>query len=98
MNRAASGVPFSDESRPRGDAYEYALSRMGAELPFVHVGRAMRYLGITENVATRPEDLSKRQVETDGVDAVEAFGPQGLGYGDRHQREHVETTNKGGCI
>jgi TPR repeat protein len=60
----ASGVPFSDESRPRGDAYEYALSRMGAELPFVHVGRAMRYLGITENVATRPEDLSKRQVET----------------------------------
>ncbi len=37
---------------------------MGAELPFVHVGRAMRYLGITENVATRPEDLSKRQVET----------------------------------
>jgi TPR repeat protein len=59
-----SGVPFSDESRPRGDAYEYALSRMGGELPFVHVGRALRYLGVTDNVAARPEDLSKRQIET----------------------------------
>ena len=59
-----SGVPFSDESRPRGDAYEYALTRMGSELPFVHVGRALRYLGITETVAARPEDLSKRQIET----------------------------------
>lgn len=59
-----SGVPFSDESRPRGDAYEYALSRMGGELPFVHVGRALRYLGVTDSVAGRPEDLSKRQIET----------------------------------
>jgi uncharacterized protein len=58
-----SGVPFSDESRPRGDAYEYALSRM-TELPFVHVGRALRYLGVTEEVAPTPEALSKRQVET----------------------------------
>lgn len=60
----ASGVPFSDESRPRGDAYEYALTRMGTELPFIHVGRALRYLGVTETAATRPEDLSKRQIET----------------------------------
>jgi TPR repeat protein len=60
----ASGVPFSDESRPRGDAYEYALTRMGTELPFIHVGRALRYLGITDTVAQRPEDLSKRQIET----------------------------------
>lgn len=59
----ASGVPFSDESRPRGDAYEYALSRM-TELPFVHVGRALRYLGVTETVPARPEALSKRQIET----------------------------------
>lgn len=59
----ASGVPFSDESRPRGDAYEYALSRM-TELPFVHVGRALRYLGVTETVPTRPDALSKRQIET----------------------------------
>ncbi len=59
-----SGVPFSDESRPRGDAYEYALSRMGGELPFIHVGRALRYLGVTDTAPQRPEDLSKRQVET----------------------------------
>lgn len=59
----ASGVPFSDESRPRGDAYEYALSRM-AELPFVHVGRAMRYLGVTETVAEAPNQLSARQIQS----------------------------------
>ena len=59
-----SGVPFSDESRPRGDAYEYALGRMATELPFLHVGRALRYLGVSDTVAQRPEDLSKRQVET----------------------------------
>ncbi|MDO1559726.1 tetratricopeptide repeat protein [Brevundimonas sp. 2R-24] len=58
-----SGVPHSDESRPRGDAWEYALQRMD-QLPFVHVGRALRYLGVTETVAMRPTDLSKRQVET----------------------------------
>ncbi|WP_029416781.1 tetratricopeptide repeat protein [Brevundimonas bacteroides] len=59
----ASGVPFSDESRPRGDAYEYSLGRM-TELPFVHVGRALRYLGVTETVAERPTDLSARQIQT----------------------------------
>jgi uncharacterized protein len=59
----ASGVPFSDESRPRGDAYEYALGRM-TELPFVHVGRALRYLGVTETVAERPNALSARQIQT----------------------------------
>lgn len=63
-NSPNSGVPFSDESRPRGDAYDYALSRMATELPFVHVGRALRYLGVTDTVAARPEDLSKHQVET----------------------------------
>ena len=59
----ASGVPFSDESRPRGDAYEYALGRM-TELPFVHVGRALRYLGVTEDVKSAPNDLSARQIQT----------------------------------
>jgi TPR repeat protein len=58
-----SGVPHSDESRPRGDAYEYALTRV-TELPFVHTSRALRYLGITETVVTAPNLLSKRQVET----------------------------------
>ena len=57
-----SGVPFSDESRPRGDAFDYALQRM-PELPFVHVGRALRYLGVTETAPERVADLSKRQVE-----------------------------------
>jgi len=59
-----SGVPFSDESRPRGDAYEYALGRMTGELPFLHVGRALRYLGISQTLANRPEDLSGQQIET----------------------------------
>jgi len=59
----ASGVPFSDESRPRGDAYEYALSRMG-EIPFVHVGRAFKYLGLVEIAPNKPEQLSKHQIET----------------------------------
>ncbi|WP_370450956.1 tetratricopeptide repeat protein [Brevundimonas sp. M20] len=59
-----SGVPFSDESRPRGDANEYALGRMASELPFIHVGRALRYLGVVETAPQRPEDLSKRQIET----------------------------------
>ncbi|MCA3718572.1 MAG: sel1 repeat family protein [Brevundimonas sp.] len=58
-----SGVPFSDESRPRGDAYEYALGRV-TELPFVHVGRALRYLGVTETVAEQASDLSARQIQT----------------------------------
>ena len=58
-----SGVPFSDESRPRGDAYEYALGRM-TELPFLHVGRALRYLGVVDVVPQRSEDLSKHQIET----------------------------------
>jgi TPR repeat protein len=59
----ASGVPFSDESRPRGDAYEYALGRM-SELPFIHVGRALRYLGVTETVAAAPNALSAREIQT----------------------------------
>lgn len=58
-----SGVPHSDESRARGDAADHALQRMG-ELPFVHVGRAFRYLGVTETVPTSVEGMSRRQVET----------------------------------
>ncbi len=58
-----SGVPHSDESRSRGDAREHALQRI-SELPFVHVGRALRYLGVTETVAGAPAELSKRQIET----------------------------------
>jgi hypothetical protein len=57
------GVPHSDESRPRGDAYEYALTRM-RELPFVHVGRAMQYIGVTQAVPVVSGQVSQRQVET----------------------------------
>lgn len=63
LEAPASGVPFSDESRPRGDAYEYALSRLQGELPFIHVGRALRYLGVTQEVVTAPEQLSRQQIE-----------------------------------
>jgi TPR repeat protein len=57
------GVPFSDESRPHGDdTYEYALSRL-PELPFVHVGRAMFYLGITDAVPDTPAQLSRHDIE-----------------------------------
>jgi uncharacterized protein len=59
----ASGVPFSDESKPRGDAWEYATSRI-SELPFIHVGRALRYLGISEIAASQPTQLSKREIES----------------------------------
>lgn len=58
-----SGVPHSDESRARGDAADHALQRMG-ELPFVHVGRAFRYLGVTEIVPGSVGAMSRRQVET----------------------------------
>lgn len=59
----AGGVPHSDESEPRGDAYEQALRRVN-ELPFVHVGQALRYLGVTETAATNPDQLSRGHVET----------------------------------
>jgi len=57
-------VPFSDESRPHGDdLYEYALSRL-PELPFVHVGRALFYLGVTDAVPDTPAQLSKRDIQS----------------------------------
>lgn len=59
----ASGVPFSDESRPRGDAFEFATARI-TELPFIHIGRALRYLGVSEIAASTPDTLSKREIES----------------------------------
>lgn len=55
----AGGVPHADESRPRGDAYGYALSRID-ELPFIHVGRALVYLDLTDHVATSPSEVGER--------------------------------------
>ena len=87
----ASGVPFSDESRPRGDAYEYALSRV-TELPFVHVGRAIRYLGIADRAATRPEDLSKREIES--LEAVLGHPMEGrLSYLERVRAIQLAAVN-----
>ena len=60
----ASGVPFSDESRPRGDAYDYALSRMQSEMPFIHVGRALKYLGVVQIAPLQPNQLTKHEIES----------------------------------
>lgn len=57
----AGGVPHADESRPRGDIYGYALTRMD-ELPFIHVGRALVYLDLTEQVAQAPSEVSDHTV------------------------------------
>ncbi|HYF22563.1 MAG TPA: tetratricopeptide repeat protein [Caulobacteraceae bacterium] len=58
-----TGVPHSDESRVRGDAWDFALAKVN-DLPFVHVGRALQYLGITTTVPASPTELSQRQIET----------------------------------
>lgn len=59
----ASGVPFSDESRPGGDGFEAALSRIH-ELPFIHVGRALRFLGVVSEPPAFPDQLAGRDVQT----------------------------------
>ena len=59
----AGGVPHSDESRPRGDAYDYALSRMGSEMPFQHVSDAMLYLGIIQRPVGSAEAMSQGEVD-----------------------------------
>jgi len=59
----AGAVPHSDESKPRGDAYEFALSRVH-ELPFKHVSDALLYLGVITRPANRPEDLAQGEIDT----------------------------------
>lgn len=59
-----SGVPHSDESRITGDGYELALSRLKGRLPFVHVGRALKYLGVVNREVTQPEQLLDQEIET----------------------------------
>ena len=58
-----SGVPHSDQSRPRGDAYDYALSRC-IELPFKHISDAMEYLGVLLRPAASAKDLSQGEIDT----------------------------------
>lgn len=59
-----AGVPHSDEARITGDGYELALSRLKGRLPFVHVGRALRYLGVVNREVTQPQQLLDQEVET----------------------------------
>ena len=58
-----SGVPHSDQSRPRGDAYDYALSRC-VELPFKHVSDALLYLGVILRPAHSARDLAQGEIDT----------------------------------
>jgi len=60
----ASGVPHSDESRPRGDAYDYALSRMATEMPFKHVSDALLYLGVIQRPVSSGEAMAQGEVDT----------------------------------
>jgi len=57
------GVPHSDQSRSRGDAYDYALSRIH-ELPFKHVSDALLYLGVIQRPSSGPTNLSQGEIDT----------------------------------
>jgi TPR repeat protein len=59
----AGGVPHSDQSRPRGDAYDYALSRM-SELPFKHVSDAMMYLGVIQRPVASAQNMAQGEIDT----------------------------------
>ncbi|MBX7247975.1 MAG: sel1 repeat family protein [Caulobacteraceae bacterium] len=59
----AGGVPHSDESRGRGDAYDYALSRIN-ELPFKHISDALLYLGVIQRPVASGEAMSQGEVDT----------------------------------
>jgi len=57
-----SGVPHSDESDPRGDANETALSRI-YELPFVHVSEALAYLRVLPRAVREEREMSTVEVQ-----------------------------------
>ena len=61
--RLERGVPHSDESRLRSDAQQAALEELH-KLPFVHVGRSMRYLGIVQTAPVDAKELTSTQVKT----------------------------------
>ncbi len=58
-----AGVPHSDQSRPRGDAYDYALSRMH-ELPFQHVSDALLYLNVILRPVKSAKDMAQGEIDT----------------------------------
>ena len=55
-----SGVPHSDESEVRNDAWQESLSRL-KELPFVHVAQAMKYLHVTSRDFTNADAVSEQE-------------------------------------
>jgi TPR repeat protein len=58
-----SGVPHSDQSRPRGDAYDYALSRI-QELPFQHVSDALLYLGEIQRPVGSAAGMAQGEIDS----------------------------------
>lgn len=58
-----SGVPHSDQSRPRGDAYDYALSRIH-ELPFKHVSDALLYLDLIQRPVGSAGDMAQGEIDS----------------------------------
>ncbi|WKL55851.1 tetratricopeptide repeat protein [Asticcacaulis sp. ZE23SCel15] len=76
------GVPHSDESI-RSDAQDYALIRM-EELPFVHVGRALVYLDLTQTLYSSPSE-----VPADTLTGLRAI----LGKATTGRAEMVRMTN-----
>lgn len=59
-NAPDSGVPHSDESEVRNDAWSDSLARL-KELPFVHVADAMRYLHVTERKFTDSKSVTEQE-------------------------------------
>lgn len=59
----SGGVPHSDQSRSRGDAYDYALSRIH-ELPFTHVSDALLYLNVLQRPGPSAAGLSQGEIDT----------------------------------
>ncbi len=57
-----SGVPHSDESVRQGEASEMALLRM-SELPFIHVGDALRYLQVIPHTVYSRDQLEPGQAQ-----------------------------------
>ena len=76
----ASGVPHSDESQPRTDADEMALTRID-ELPFVHVATALAYLGVI------PTPCAVGDLHPQGIQALQAMlGREQTGHLDRIEK------------
>jgi uncharacterized protein len=56
------GVPHSDLSR-QSDETQFAVARTSDELPFIHVGRALKYLDMAPEAVDSPEKLEKQTLD-----------------------------------